>query len=380
MAQIEKNVKVMPLPLAIERVNPVPVDSTSVWYSQEELEQYAKSALAYVGQTLALVDEAAGTAKVFIITDKAGTVKQLGAGSGSTDGVSIEADAEGNIRLKDFKQSYYAYVPKTETEAAKYVKTAVDETHPWKTNLVPKITPEGELGWYEPGTDATTEEIVGNITTINNTLADLKNKVNALSGAFNFKGKKDTIDDLPKDAATGDVWQVADKEYAWNGTEWVEFGSEVNLDNYVTKTELADLDTKVGDLTKVVGKAASEGVAATGLVKDVADLNSALKAANTKIDTLSGVAIKVLKVNGSALALDKIDNSVNIPLFSVNGAGLVPSAGDKDENYFLTATGSWAKPIDGRIGNLTINDTKYNTVEEFVSGAINDAIEWKTIS
>lgn len=380
MAQIEKNVKVMPLPLAIERVNPVPVDSTSVWYSQEELEQYAKSALAYVGQTLALVDEAAGTAKVFIITDKAGTVKQLGAGGGSTDGVSIEADAEGNIRLKDFKQSYYAYVPKTETEAAKYVKTAVDETHPWKTNLVPKITPEGELGWYEPGTDATTEEIVGNITTINNSLADLQKQVNALSGAFNFKGKKDTFDDLPKDAATGDVWQVADKEYAWNGTEWVEFGSEVNLDNYVTKTELADLDTKVGDLTKVVGKAASEGVAATGLVKDVADLNSALKAANTKIDTLSGVAIKVLKVNGSALALDATDNSVNIPLFSVNGAGLVPSAGDKDENYFLTATGSWAKPIDGRIGNLTINDTKYNTVEEFVSGAINDAIEWKTIS
>lgn len=380
MAQIEKNVKVMPLPLAIERVNPVPVDSTSVWYSQEELEQYAKSALAYVGQTLALVDEAAETAKVFIITDKAGTVKQLGAGGGSTDGVSIEADAEGNIRLKDFKQSYYAYVPKTETEAAKYVKTAVDETHPWKTNLVPKITPEGELGWYEPGTDATTEEIVGNITTINNILADLKSKVNALSGAFNFKGKKDTFDDLPKNAATGDVWQVADKEYAWNGTEWVEFGSEVNLDNYVTKTELATLDKKVGNLAGVVGNAASEGVAATGLVKDVADLNSALKAANTKIDTLSGVAIKVLKVNGSALALDKTDNSVNIPLFSVNGAGLVPSAGDKDENYFLTATGSWAKPIDGRIGNLTINDTKYNTVEEFVSGAINDAIEWKTIS
>lgn len=380
MAQIEKNVKVMPLPLAIERVNPVPVDSTSVWYSQEELEQYAKSALAYVGQTLALVDEAAGTAKVFIITDKAGTVKQLGAGGGSTDGVSIEADAEGNIRLKDFKQSYYAYVPKTETEAAKYVKTAVDETHPWKTNLVPKITPEGELGWYEPGTDATTEEIVGNITTINNTLADLKSKVNALSGAFNFKGKKDTFDDLPKDAATGDVWQVADKEYAWNGTEWVEFGSEVNLDNYVTKTELATLDKKVGNLAGVVGNAASEEVAATGLVKDVADLNSALKAANTKIDTLSGVAIKVLKVNGSALALDKTDNSVNIPLFSVNDAGLVPSAGDKDENYFLTATGSWAKPIDGRIGNLTINDAKYNTVEEFVSGAINDAIEWKIIS
>lgn len=380
MAQIEKNVKVMPLPLAIERVNPVPVDSTSVWYSQEELEQYAKSALAYVGQTLALVDEAAGTAKVFIITDKAGTVKQLGAGGGSTDGVSIEADAEGNIRLKDFKQSYYAYVPKTETEAAKYVKTAVDETHPWKTNLVPKITPEGELGWYEPGTDATTEEIVGNITTINNTLADLKSKVNALSGAFNFKGKKDTFDDLPKDAATGDVWQVADKEYAWNGTEWVEFGSEVNLDNYVTKTELATLDKKVGNLAGVVGNAASEGVAATGLVKDVADLNAALKETNGKIDTLSGTTIKVLKVNGSALALDKTDSSVNIPLFSVNGAGLVPSAGDKDENYFLTAKGSWAKPVDGRIGNLTINDTKYDTVEDFVFGAIGDAIEWKTIS
>lgn len=384
MAQIEKDVKVMPLPLAIERVNPIPVDSTSIWYSQEELENYAKSELAYVGQTLALVDEDAGTAKVFVIADKTGKVKQLGTGGDSTltgsDGASISVDEDGNVELKDFKKYYYAYVPKTETEDAHYVKTAVDETHPWKANLTPKVTADGELGWFEPGADATTEEIVTNITNINNSLTEITNKVNALSGAFNFKGKKDTYEELPEDAATGDVWQVKDKEYAWNGTEWVEFGSDVNLDDYATKEELTALDTKVGSLSELVGSEASDGVAATGLIKDVADLNTALEETNTTIEELSDTVIKTIKVNGTALALDGDDNSVNIPLFSNNSAGLVPNVGDKDENYFLTAARSWAKPIDGRIGNLTINDTQYDTVEEFVFGAIDDAIEWKTIS
>lgn len=50
------------------------------------------------------------------------------------------------------------------------------------------------------------------------------------SSAFHFKGGKDSYDDLPKTGNTqGDVWQVGDKEYAWNGTTWVELGFNIDL-------------------------------------------------------------------------------------------------------------------------------------------------------
>lgn len=50
------------------------------------------------------------------------------------------------------------------------------------------------------------------------------------SSAFHFKGSKDSYDELPKTGNTqGDVWQVGDKEYAWNGTTWVELGFNIDL-------------------------------------------------------------------------------------------------------------------------------------------------------
>lgn len=50
------------------------------------------------------------------------------------------------------------------------------------------------------------------------------------SSAFHFKGSKPSYADLPETGNTvGDVWQVGDKEYAWNGTEWVELGFNIDL-------------------------------------------------------------------------------------------------------------------------------------------------------
>ena len=56
-----------------------------------------------------------------------------------------------------------------------------------------------------------------------------------ISGVFHFKGIKASVEELPTDAEIGDVWQVGDKEYAWNGSEWVELGSPVDLSAYATK-------------------------------------------------------------------------------------------------------------------------------------------------
>ena len=56
MANILQNAAYMALPMNIKRGNPIPLDTTAVWYSKTELENYAKTgATAYVGQILTLI-------------------------------------------------------------------------------------------------------------------------------------------------------------------------------------------------------------------------------------------------------------------------------------------------------------------------------------
>lgn len=80
MASIKKDGSSMGLPMNINRGNPIPVDSTLVWYSLEEAQEYATNgATSYVGQILTVVDEAENLSTAYVIEDKAGTLKQLSA-------------------------------------------------------------------------------------------------------------------------------------------------------------------------------------------------------------------------------------------------------------------------------------------------------------
>lgn len=66
-----------------------------------------------------------------------------------------------------------------------------------------------------------------------------------VAGTFHFKGEKDSYDKLPTDAKTGDVWQVGEKEYAYNGTNWIELGFNIDLSAYITSEAVAaDYATK----------------------------------------------------------------------------------------------------------------------------------------
>lgn len=63
------------------------------------------------------------------------------------------------------------------------------------------------------------------------------------SSAFHFKGTKPSYADLPKTGnIQGDVWQVGDKEYAWNGDIWVELGFNVDLTPYI---KTVDAEAKI---------------------------------------------------------------------------------------------------------------------------------------
>ena len=83
MAVIKKNGSSMGLPMNITRGNPIPIDSTSVWYSLQEAQTYARTgATAYVGQLLSVVDETNNTTAIYVIINESGDLVNLSAPGG----------------------------------------------------------------------------------------------------------------------------------------------------------------------------------------------------------------------------------------------------------------------------------------------------------
>lgn len=74
------------------------------------------------------------------------------------------------------------------------------------------------------------------------TASDVSTAINnALTSAMTYKGTKATVDALPSTGnKTGDMWHVTANggEYSWNGTEWEELGSVMDLSDYVEDTDL----------------------------------------------------------------------------------------------------------------------------------------------
>lgn len=84
MATILNDAAYMALPMNIKRGNPIPLDTTAVWYNKTELENYAKTgATAYVGQVLTLVADS--KCEAYMISSQAGTLVKLAQTTASGD-------------------------------------------------------------------------------------------------------------------------------------------------------------------------------------------------------------------------------------------------------------------------------------------------------
>lgn len=84
MATILNDAAYMALPMNIKRGNPIPLDTTAVWYNKSELETYAASgATAYVGQVLTLVAD--GKCEAYMISTEAGALVKLAQTTASGD-------------------------------------------------------------------------------------------------------------------------------------------------------------------------------------------------------------------------------------------------------------------------------------------------------
>lgn len=96
MATILNDAAYMALPMNIKRGNPIPLDTTAVWYNKTELETYAASgATAYVGQVLTLV--AGGKCEAYMISNEAGTLVKLAQTTASGDLVSDVANLQTQV-------------------------------------------------------------------------------------------------------------------------------------------------------------------------------------------------------------------------------------------------------------------------------------------
>ena len=121
------------LPINIKRGNPVPLDTTAVWYDRTAMETYAKSgATAYVGQVLVLA--LADITEAYVIKDEAGTLIKLAATTASGDLASDVAALQGKV----------AKLEAATLEAADGSVTITKDAEANKTTV--KVNVSGETG------------------------------------------------------------------------------------------------------------------------------------------------------------------------------------------------------------------------------------------
>lgn len=184
MAIIDKNGTYMALPSAIKRGNPVALDTTAVWYTKAEMEEYAANgATAYVGQILTLVDsENNNLVTAYIIKDEAGTLDEVGSATlGDNKTITLDENA-GTLSLKNWGIEYYKWIEPVGEEgdenyvAGHHEKQVVDANNPWIAGLEPKATTatDGtiEIAWYQPST-VTIQGVSSAITSVQTTVNEL---------------------------------------------------------------------------------------------------------------------------------------------------------------------------------------------------------------
>ena len=397
MAVIKKNFNIMALPLAIERANPIPLDSTAIWYNLEDMQNYAKTgATAYVGQTLVYVNEAEKTSTAYIIADDAGTLQEIGAGKVEFDNVTIETNASGKVALKDFGKKYYKWiktVPASGTPGedgyvaevpGHYEAQIVDETNPWKAGLELRTVNASEMGWYEPNTE-TTAGLNSAVTALQGDVTELRNSLSALAGAFRFKGELtlqegQNVDGLLATVTNpqpGDVYQIGNDEWVYTAdNNWIELGPQIDLSGYATTEQLTAvegrvtaLEATVQNLNKVDGTIAALRTDINQNKNDIGTLNTTVGNLEASLETaqadLTTVKSNITTLQGEDTKLGgRIDG-----LTAVIGA---PAEGDKAASglYAIMDTHITGAQLDGTDIDISNHKIQLKTFNGTVTGLV----------
>jgi hypothetical protein len=158
----------------------------------------------------------------------------------------------------------------------------------------------------------------------------------------------------------GAVYQVTEdgSEWAWNGSNWVELGTTVDLT--AVNQELESLRDLMGEVP--AGETPPD------------------KTVLERLDDLEDSALLQIALGGTVV--QPVNGVVNIPIFEGGQPGLVPLRDGSlvDANFVLSAAGTWIQPEDPRIGDLRYNKRVYPTVESYVNAVFDDfSLEWQEI-
>lgn len=216
----------------------------------------------------------------------------------------------------------------TELEYSGFDNTDITELQEQVSENTSNITNlESNFQTFKTDTENSFEEI---LTSVPETYATKEELNNAVAGVFHFEGEADSfdgtniiIDGEPLTGmAKGDVYQVGEKEYAYNGTVWVELGFNIDLSNYATKTELNNKVDKVDGSRLISGEEATklEGVetgAEVNLIESIKIKDTALPIADKQVtiptasSTQAGVASfgSEFLVQDGAVSINEIDIS-----------------------------------------------------------------------
>lgn len=281
-----------------------PIDARYYFDSLEAAQAAAGSAVEvgssdsvyFIGMNLVVVAD--GLATMYVIQpDK--TLKPVGT-TPVGDGKTIAVSPEGTISL----------VGAESAETGSYPSKKADGSIEW---IKPDTTTVEGLNQAVEALDSrvdTAETNIGNLqAAVGNAESGLVKQVNDLStnlstnyydktaidglvaGAFHFKGAADSFDgtDIIIDGEpltsmkAGDVYQVNEKEYAYDGTKWVELGFTIDLSNYALKTYV---DSAVsGAKTELQGYADQAEADALTAAKSYADTQDATNLAAAKAYT-----------------------------------------------------------------------------------------------
>lgn len=141
-------------------------------------------------------------------------------------------------------QAVYDYVNENKQELSKDIGDISEHLDSVESSVTKNSSDIADMKIVDENLTAKTNEIKNNLD--NNYYN--KNEINNLvSGAFHFKGTADSFDGNDiiingqklTDMQNGDVYQVGDKEYVYDGSKWVELGFNVDLSAYALKTDVS---------------------------------------------------------------------------------------------------------------------------------------------
>lgn len=382
--------------VSINRTNPLPLDVNSVFDTKANLNAYVAGAFAYPGQIVALVEENATT--IYYI-DQAKTLQEVGK-LPVGDGKSVTVAEDGTISLLGVAAAETgAQLVKKADGSVEWVKpdtTTVEGLTTEVESLGNRATAlEGKVGDDSKGLVKEVADLTTEVSGVKSNLADNyynKEAVDGLvSGAFHFKGNAKELnaegnlvgtDDKVITGKAGDVYQIGDREYAYNGSAWVELGFTLDLSAYATTASVTtakeEAITTAGtnaDAKIATAKTELEGYV-DGKITDLgigdyaksADVTSAISDAKTELKTYADTA----KTEAITTAGTNADTKITTKIGDI-GEGTVKDYVDGKET---SLTGK-ITAVDGKVEALGKLSAKDEVAETDLAKALADKINAK---